>query len=91
MTRHFLNTGLFVLALLTCAPAWAEYTLVLQNGRVIDPETGVDAVLNVGLKGDTIARITTEHLEGEQVIDVSNLVVAPGFIDLHSHTPTRLG
>lgn len=91
MTRHFLNTGLIVLALCTCAQAAAEFTLVLQNGRVIDPETGIDAVLNVGLKGDTIARITTEQLDGEQVIDVSNLVVAPGFIDLHSHTPTRLG
>ena len=66
------------------------YDLVILDGRVIDPETGLDAVRNVGLRGDEIARITTDPLEGEQVIHASGLVVAPGFIDLHAHGQTLL-
>ena len=66
------------------------YDLVILDGRVIDPETGLDAVRNVGLRGDEIARITTDPLEGEQVIQASGLVVAPGFIDLHAHGQTLL-
>ena len=69
----------------------AEFTLVLNGGRVIDPETGMDGIANVGLVGDKIATITAESLNGQTVLDVSGLVVAPGFIDLHSHTPTPLG
>ena len=61
------------------------YDVVIQGGRVMDPETGLDAVRNVGIKGGAIARITTEPLRGTNVVDASGLVVAPGFIDLHSH------
>src|SRR5438093_13249377 len=63
----------------------APYDVVIQGGRVMDPETGLDAVRNVGIKGGAIARITTEPLRGTNVVDASGLVVAPGFIDLHSH------
>jgi N-acyl-D-aspartate/D-glutamate deacylase len=59
--------------------------LVLAGGRVIDPETGLDTIRNVGISGDTITRITAERLEGTRTIDASDLVVAPGFIDLHQH------
>ena len=61
------------------------YDLVLRNGRVIDPETKLDAVRNVGIDGGHIAAISTGQLNGKTVIDVTGLVVAPGFIDLHSH------
>jgi N-acyl-D-aspartate/D-glutamate deacylase len=68
-----------------------DYTLVLSGGRVIDPETGLDGIRHVALAGDRIVRISEEPIDGAQVVDVSGLVVAPGFIDLHSHTPTPLG
>jgi hypothetical protein len=52
---------------------------------VIDPESGLDAVRNVGIRGGVIRAVTTDKLEGHDVIDASGLVVAPGFIDLHWH------
>lgn len=63
----------------------APYDLVVRGGHVMDPETGLDAVRNVGIKDGAIARVTTENLQGARVIDASGLTVAPGFIDLHSH------
>jgi dihydroorotase len=59
--------------------------LVLEGGRVMDPETGLDAVRNVGIKGGTIVAISEGPLEGKETLDVGGLVVAPGFIDLHAH------
>jgi N-acyl-D-aspartate/D-glutamate deacylase len=62
-----------------------EFDVVLEGGRVMDPETGLDGVRNVGVKDGKIARISSEPLAGHRVIPVSGLVVAPGFIDLHQH------
>ena len=62
-----------------------QYDLVLEGGRVIDPETSTDAVRNVGIRDGKIARITTEPLDGKRTIQAAGLVVAPGFIDLHQH------
>ena len=61
------------------------FDLVLKGGRVIDPETSLDAIRNIGIRGDTIARVSEKPLHGKRVLDVSGLVVAPGFIDLHQH------
>ena len=62
-----------------------QYDVVLEGGRVMDPETSLDAVRNVGIQGGKIARISSEPLTGRRVIHASGLVVAPGFIDLHQH------
>lgn len=67
-----------------------SYDLVILGGRVIDPETGLDAVRNVAIEGDRIARLTEEPISGLHTIDASGLVVAPGFIDLHAHGQTLL-
>lgn len=63
----------------------AAYDLVIANGRVIDPESKLDAVRNVGIRGDKIAAISATPLHGKRTIDAKGLVVAPGFIDLHVH------
>ncbi|MFY9793364.1 MAG: amidohydrolase family protein, partial [Candidatus Sulfotelmatobacter sp.] len=62
-----------------------KYDLVIEGGRVMDPETGLDAVRNVGIRGGKIVRITSEGMSGRRVVHAEGLVVAPGFIDLHQH------
>ena len=74
------------LSLASCAREQASpYDLVVANGRVIDPESGLDAVRHVGIRGGTIAIVSETPLTGVRVIDASRHVVAPGFIDLHEH------
>jgi N-acyl-D-aspartate/D-glutamate deacylase len=58
---------------------------VIANGRVIDPESGLDAVRHVGIRHGTIAVISDTPLTATRTIDAANHVVAPGFIDLHEH------
>ena len=67
------------------AQSTIEYDIVLTGGRVIDPETKLDAVKNVGIIGNRIVQISSEPLKGKENINVKGLVVAPGFIDLHVH------
>jgi len=62
-----------------------SYDVVIQGGRVIDPETGLDAVRNVGISQGKIKKISAAALEGKRVIPAKGLIVAPGFIDLHQH------
>ena len=61
------------------------HNLVIKGGRVIDPESGLDALRNVGIDAGRIDVITDADLTGDETIDASGMVVAPGFIDLHSH------
>ena len=65
-----------------------RYDLVLQGGRMMDPATNTDKPRNLGITGGRIAMISTEPLKGKTILDVSKLVVAPGFIDLHAHGQT---
>jgi len=67
------------------------YEVIIQNGRIINPANQTDAFLNIAIQADTIVAISSQELQGKQVIDASNLIIAPGFIDIHSHTPTPLG
>jgi len=76
---------LFFLALSTTIVCAQQYDVVLEGGRVMDPETGLDAVRNVGIRDGKIVRISSEALSGRRVIHAGGLVVAPGFIDLHQH------
>ena len=72
-------------ALITVLAAGQQYDLVIEGGRVLDPETGLDAVRNVAIRDGKIARVSAEAITGRRVIHASGLVVAPGFIDLHQH------
>jgi len=73
-----------VLLLVQCSQP-PKYDVVIANGRVMDPESGLDAIRNVGVQGETIAEISEQELYGAEVLDAAGHVVAPGFIDLHQH------
>jgi N-acyl-D-aspartate/D-glutamate deacylase len=96
--RKFLRGGVFdgatmrrpifyfcLLIFFTALASAQQYDLVIAGGRVIDPETGLDAVRNVGIRDGKIVRVTAETLTAGRVIQAGGLVVAPGFIDLHQH------
>jgi len=74
-----------LVALSSVLCAAQQYDLVIDGGRVLDPETGLDAVRNVGIQNGKIGRIASEPLNGRRVVHANGLVVAPGFIDLHQH------
>jgi len=71
-------------AVTACSNA-PTYDIVVANGRVMDPESGLDSVRNIGIRGGQIEAISAATLKGTRVIDATGHVVAPGFIDLHEH------
>ncbi|MXW70768.1 MAG: amidohydrolase family protein [Acidobacteria bacterium] len=85
--------ALFLVLLLFPAALFAQdrdLDLVVTGGRVIDPETGLDAVRDVGVVRNEIVAISREVLQnrlkqGGVLLDASGKVVSPGFIDLHVH------
>ena len=68
-----------------------NFDIVISGGRVIDPETGLDGVRNVGILSDHVVAVTEEELSGNRVLNATGLVVAPGFIDLHQHDHSQKG
>jgi len=69
----------------TIAQTDTQFDIVLAGGRVIDPETKLDGIRNVGILNNRIAQISAQPLKGKKIVNVAGLVVAPGFIDLHVH------
>jgi len=60
--------------------------LLIKNGRVVDPGSGIDETLDIFIAGDKIAEISPSiESRSGRVIDASRLVVAPGLIDMHTH------
>ena len=61
------------------------FDLVIANGRVMDPASGLDAIRNIGIRDGIVEEITIKGISGTRSIDAQGLVVAPGFVDLHAH------
>ena len=57
-------------------------SLLIRNGRVIDPSTGFDGVRNIAIIDGKFADSAPE---GTPELDANGLIVAPGFIDMHVH------
>ena len=83
--RWIVATVLLVTTVTVAAAQGTTYDLVVANGRVMDPESGLDAVRHVGIMGGRVAVVSEAPLRGKRVIDATNHVVAPGFVDLHEH------
>jgi N-acyl-D-aspartate/D-glutamate deacylase len=87
-TISYSVVGFVLISVFSCAPPETtveRYDLVVQGGRVMDPESGLDAVRNLGIRDGRIEEISANTLVGERIVDATGLVVAPGFIDLHAH------
>lgn len=85
--RDFVRQSVAGAAALTLGvfPHTDEYDLVILHGRVIDPETKLDAMRSIGIRGGRIAAVTARELRGRRTLSARGLVVAPGFIDPISH------
>lgn len=60
--------------------------ILIKNGRVMDPVTGTDAVLDVLIDGTHIEEVGENlQIQADEVIDADGLVVAPGLMDAHVH------
>jgi N-acyl-D-aspartate/D-glutamate deacylase len=64
--------------------------VVIAGGRVIDPLSGFDAIADVAIRGDRVEAIGP-GLSASETLDARELIVAPGFIDLHSHVHSVTG
>ncbi len=86
--RSLLASGRALVALLlgtAVAACGHDFDLVIEGGRVMDPESGLDAVRNVGIIDGRVEAISEEPLDGARMVDATGLVVAPGWVDLHRH------
>lgn len=63
-----------------------QYDLMLSGGLVIDGKGNKPYAANICVQNGKIARITTETVDAKEILDVTGLAVAPGFIDTHSHS-----
>jgi Amidohydrolase family len=89
VVKYFIQT-IVLLSVLT-TPVVAEnylYDIAIVGGRVVDPETKLNAVRNVGIKGNQIIVVTQDSISAPKIIDASGLIVSPGFIDMHAHGQT---
>ena len=78
----------FLIMTLLCVPyvsADDSYDVVIKDGRVMDPESGLNEIRNVGITNGKIVAVSEKNLNGKQIINAAGLVVAPGFIDMHEH------
>src|SRR5699024_12489181 len=69
----------------------AQCQTLIIGGRVVDPRNGVDDVLTIGIADGRIVHVGPETIPAERSIDAEDLVVSPGFIDLHSHAQNQVG
>jgi N-acyl-D-amino-acid deacylase len=67
-----------------------SYDLVIRGGTVVDGSGLPRYRADVGISGDRIARIGTIHARGRDEVDARHRVVAPGFIDGHTHMDAQV-
>lgn len=82
---HLLIAGLIAVLVAGHSARAESYDLVIEGGRVVDPETGLDAIRNIGINAGKIVVVSERALPGQRVVNATGRVVSPGFIDMHAH------
>jgi dihydroorotase len=77
---------LFLIACTHLANA-QQYTLLIKGGHIIDPKNNIDAIMDIAVKGDSIAKVATDidPATAAKVINATGMYVTPGLIDIHTH------
>jgi len=92
MIVKLLRHGLIIATLVMLPVNFVQsqnFDLAINNGRIMDPESGLDDVRHIGISAGRIIAVSETELEGERKIDAAGLVVAPGFVDIHAHGQTE--
>lgn len=81
-----LTATILLLLVDVCACA-QQYDLLLKNGHVIDPKNNLDAIMDIAISKENIAKVDKSIAvsSAKKVVDVSGLYVIPGMIDMHTH------
>jgi N-acyl-D-amino-acid deacylase len=78
---------LISLLCLLCVPAYAQLDLIIKNGRIIDGSGNPWYSADVGIQGGRIVAIgRLDTTQSRRVLDARGMIVAPGFIDVHTHS-----
>ena len=88
-----LRTIAAFLAVTCVSAAQPVYDLLLKSGHVIDPQNNISQVMDVAVVGGKIARVAANipASEARKVVDLKDLYVTPGLIDIHAHVYGRCG
>jgi len=82
-----MRLSLATLLLTALATAQPRYGILLKNGHVIDPANNIDAIRDIAISTNKIARVAVNipAAQARKTIDATGLYVTPGLIDLHAH------
>ena len=62
-----------------------DYDLIIKNGTLVDGTGKKPETADIAIKNGLIAAIGTVNGKADQEIDATNLIVTPGFVDIHTH------
>lgn len=78
---------LFFLISVSLSAKAQTYDLVIKGGLVIDPKNNINAIMDIAVTGDKIAKVAKNipAAQAKQVVNAAGLYVTPGIIDIHGH------
>ncbi|MDI6785885.1 MAG: dihydroorotase [bacterium] len=59
--------------------------IFIKSGRLINPKSNCDKIVNIGIKDGKISYIGNDDIAASEIVDANGLIVTPGLIDIHTH------